>query len=312
MMDRRRGFTLIELLVVISIIGLLVALLIPAVQSAREAARDLKCANQLKQVGIALASYEASFRTLPPASLVNGFSLHTSLLTYVEQASVYNSINFAKTTYDLSNSTSKDTRIDLFICPSDEISAVSAGVLSNYAACVGYGAQARADDRGRDNGPIVYMYEGPISPASIPDGLSNTIAMSEWLVSAYRGMGGSNGKRDVFSTPKLTSRGEFDVFTAKCREETGRATNSLKGHGWIEGQLGDTLYNHNLGINEKTCTNDGYIQEGAWSAGSNHSGRVNVLFVDGHVSHARESISLNVWRALSTRNGGEILNSGDY
>ena len=312
MKDRRLGFTLIELLVVISVLGLLTALLLPAVQSARESARNIKCTNHLKQLGIAIVAYEASYRALPIASLVNGFSMHSALLVYLEQENIFHSINFSDVGYRESNSTANGLKIELFVCPSDEIAVASRGGTSNYAACIGYGAQTRSNLEQRNNGPIVNMHEGPIPLSGLTDGLSNTVAMSEWLISTREGVGVTSDRRNVFTTRKLVAPGEFDLFTSACRVETVRATSSLKGQEWIEGQLGNTLYNHNLGINERTCTNDGMVQEGAWTAGSNHPGHANVLFVDGHTQGLTERIALPIWRAISTRSGGEVVDGDAY
>src|SRR5437899_3556417 len=105
---RARGFTLIELLVVITIIGVLVSLLLPAVQSAREAARRMQCVNNLKQIGLALHNYFESRNTLPGADMVfntTELSALSQVLPFLEQSSVYNSINAAFSYQDPNNAT---------------------------------------------------------------------------------------------------------------------------------------------------------------------------------------------------------------
>jgi prepilin-type N-terminal cleavage/methylation domain-containing protein/prepilin-type processing-associated H-X9-DG protein len=130
----RRGFTLIELLVVIAIIAVLIALLLPAVQSAREAARRIQCTNNLKQIGLALANYESSVSSLPPAGqssnyttsppqnqYVDGaYSVFPRVLSYVEGGNTFNAFNFALDYNDLSgaNYTAASQVINTFICPS--------------------------------------------------------------------------------------------------------------------------------------------------------------------------------------------------
>ncbi|WP_406697804.1 H-X9-DG-CTERM domain-containing protein [Singulisphaera sp. Ch08] len=87
---------------------------------------------------------------------------------------------------------------------------------------------------------------------------------------------------------------------------------AIKGVTWMSQALGQTLYNHTLPPNERSCTNDpGTIQEGAWTAGSQHPGGVNVLFLDGHVSFKRATILLSVWRAIGTMNNNEAISGED-
>lgn len=132
-----RGFTLVELLVVISIIGIVVALTIPAVQASRESARRLECTNRLKQMGLALSAHHAQHGIYPSGSLANSigstgqpgyyapFSAHVFLLPFLEQVPLYNSINippFPKETpnaISLVNVTAIRTRVSVFLCPSD-------------------------------------------------------------------------------------------------------------------------------------------------------------------------------------------------
>ena len=139
----RPGFTLIELLVVIAIIGVLISLLLPAVQSAREAARRAQCVNNLKQIGLAIASYESSNTVYPPGSIKWGSgkaidcttqrhnTMFALILPYMEQSSILNSINFSLGSVDTngpyglgvnsaaSNSTAYNTKVSSYVCPSD-------------------------------------------------------------------------------------------------------------------------------------------------------------------------------------------------
>ena len=125
----RRGFTLIELLVVIAIIGVLIALLLPAVQAAREAARRAQCTNNLKQMGLGLHNYEAVAGAFPPSDVLsgtgnsvrwyNGFSVHVRILPFMEQGIAFNSLNFSYNHLAIQNTTVVGTKVSIFACPSD-------------------------------------------------------------------------------------------------------------------------------------------------------------------------------------------------
>src|SRR5262249_41169424 len=128
----RRGFTLIELLVVIFVIGILMALLLPAVQNAREAARRMQCVANLKQIGVAMQNYHATYNMFPPSQLELGprwggsqISALTFILPQLEQHALYSSINYDFYPYDSYdtpwsvNRTARNVRLDVFLCPSD-------------------------------------------------------------------------------------------------------------------------------------------------------------------------------------------------
>ena len=205
----RRGFTLIELLVVIAIIAVLISLLLPAVQSAREAARRIQCTNNLKQLGLALHNYISATGALPPGiGTTYGFfygntppgslttwtawSAQALLLPYVEQGPLYNAANFnwnccyKSDQGDVTNSTVYNTRIASFMCPSDPI--VGQRNINNYHGSIGTSTiQYPAD--GNTTG-LFRVYNSStncasVTLASITDGTSNTIAFGEGLVGDY-------------------------------------------------------------------------------------------------------------------------------
>ena len=118
----RRGITLVELLVVMALVGTLVALLLPAVQSARAAAREVNCTQNLRAIGLALHNYESATASLPMSQVRgegrgNGHSLFTLILPYMEQIPTYNGYNFSLENYDITNHTSVRTRVSAYLCP---------------------------------------------------------------------------------------------------------------------------------------------------------------------------------------------------
>jgi len=306
----RRGLTLIEILVTITILALLVGLLLPAVQAARESARQAGCVNNLKQMGLALHNY-CSVIGAPPNS-INGkrFSVHAMILPYLERGNLYNSINFSQDpveSLDSGNRTVVRTPVSIFLCPSDSIPGERNAGWTNYAACVGFGYQ-KFGYNGYFHPPVPY---GAVRSEAL-DGNSSTISMSEWFLGST-GLGAdvSDRLRLIFKSPEFSGPDQLDEFTSACGAISPGgarlADAESKGRRWLSGQIGETLYNHVLAPNKNTCLNGDLYPHGAWTAGSDHPVGANSLFADGHVQKIKYSIGFSIWRALSTRDGGEVL-----
>lgn len=312
---RRRAFTLIEILVVIAIIGILVGLTIPAVQAAREASRRATCASNLRQIGIALQHYESATGAFPPGA--SQFSFHSRLLPYMEQSPLYNAINFdiVPLSTEPTLATALSMSVGIFTCPSDPLWDVDPKFRSSrtsYAGCVGDGSNEYPQFN--TNGVFGWVFLGPLDNSSrkITDGLSNTVAVSEWVVgtvgvdrrgSTYNPINGMSGS---------LSRA---AFTTRCRSLDQMDAHGMppKGSLWLMGGYFWTLYNHTLSINDPSCFNTAFSETGeAVSAGSYHSGGANVVFADGHVKFIGQAIDLNVWRALGTGTGREVVSSDAY
>jgi prepilin-type N-terminal cleavage/methylation domain-containing protein len=323
--SRPRGFTLIELLVVIAIIGVLVSLLLPAVQSAREAARRIQCTNNLKQIGLALASYESANGVLPiGTALVRCSSAWASnspqiaILPYMEQVPVFNAWNFSLPGSDPStdcggalgdpNRTARTTRLAAYLCPSDSPPGDRAtGAGNSYRACSGNAPFLSALDAapGRNpNGPFAHNSRTRL--ADIRDGLSNTVLFSEVRISQNR-----PGRDDALTLDVPTA--SFQTDTA-C--ETAATTPLNQGWGYLAPYDG-ALYNHTRTPNDprRNCFNlhklfD--ISQAHMAASSRHPGGVLTLTGDGSVHFVKSSITPVAWSALASIKGNEVVGADAF
>lgn len=306
MRQGRRAFTLIEVLVTVTIIALLAALLLPAVQAAREAARRAHCLNNLKQYGLAINNYGSAYGgDLPFAVSSQGYSIHVNLMPYMELQPLYNSINQSfdsAASMNNANSTVYDVSCMTMICPSDQYGV---GRATNYGGCAG-------GDPSSTNG---VFGGGSVNVRSITDGLSATVAMSEFLVGRWDLV---DRLRTTY-TPNDTTAGTpagLDSFAARCQTLTGEQPNPsfVKGYFWMIGGFDFTLYNHTFPINQPSCRNT--VSSLQWqlavTATSHHPGGANCVFADGHARFVNETIAAPVWRALGTRSSGEVVSSSEY
>jgi prepilin-type N-terminal cleavage/methylation domain-containing protein/prepilin-type processing-associated H-X9-DG protein len=307
----RKGFTLIELLVVIAIIAILIGLLLPAVQKVREAASKASCQNNLKQLGLALNGYHGANNVMPPARrpypLVH--SPQARLLPYVEQESLQHLVDYTQSPLGPVNAVASQTKVKLFLCPSDSTDAQVVGLAdygTNYVANVGTGTVGFGLIASGDG----IFTESPLRFASVTDGLSQTAAFSESIL--------GNGVKSTGATPSdprrevLEMAGGNDPTPTSCSAGGGTSTwSGIRSGKWINGHYGDALYNHFYQPNSATwdCGN-AYHNKGLSTARSGHLGGVNVLFCDGSVHFVSNSVDLATWRAMATRAGNDLL--GEY
>jgi len=297
----RRAFTLIELLVVIAIIGVLVALLLPAVQAAREAVRRASCLNNLRQLGLALHSYHDIFNKFPGARdpyLPGPFSTQAHLLDYLEQANLSHSIDFSQPTSTGVNQTVASLVVRSFLCPSDPANGRVPGLTfggCNLVANVGTGVN------GGDyvSGDGVFLLNNPVGFRNLTDGSSNTAAFSESILGDGQNIAGSSQRQAIQlagSTPPTSGACGAGPWIGK------------RGDRWINGGYLATAYNHFAAPNSPAwdCLNAAN-NYGLKAARSLHPGGVNALLCDGSGRFITSNIDLNVWKAIATRDGGEAV-----
>jgi len=363
--SRRRAFTLVELLVVIAIIGILIALLLPAVQAAREAARRSQCTNNLKQLGLALHNYHDTANKLPPRI---GGGLDPSdppnwtpggilrLLPYIEQNPLYSQISsrltIGGTTYPPFRAYPWDanylpwrTSIPTFLCPSDGNgkgdNTTAIGRCSYHMSNGDYaGWWGDPTCRGPFDEWILYdswvgWFTGGLqSFASITDGTSNTIALSE------RGIPVASTAKTITTDVATNVLGPFSGYGGTTGPITCMATrgsgnrypDSLPTANFTQGNYSFGWAGRNTEIstimppNGPSCAVFGDDWNAVmWSPTSYHPGGVNAAFLDGSVRFISDTIdtgNLNlptvssgpspygVWGALGSRNGGEVAGGG--
>jgi len=341
---RQRGFTLIELLVVIAIIGVLIALLLPAVQAAREAARRSQCVNNLKQIGLAIHNYVSANEALPPGGEVysndypqfgwavgpQNFGMKVRILPYLEQTNAYNSVNFAVSAIwntgpaspvdgQQINFTIRHTRIASYICPSDTNDPGTDDPQVPGTSYVNNLGLNRYNTDWRSNGPTYYQgHDGGLQQlrnfASIQDGLSNTAMFSEFV----KGKGfnitsntSTDGVHMTYAIPNGVTtypQGDTDAnykLALACQATTSRNWD-FKGEVWTMHDSGrGGGYFHIQPPNRKACNPAGY--DTIIGASSYHPGGVNLLLLDGSVKFAKNGVGIRTWHALGTINGGETV-----
>jgi prepilin-type N-terminal cleavage/methylation domain-containing protein/prepilin-type processing-associated H-X9-DG protein len=314
-MRTRSALTLIELLVVIAIIGILVALLLPAVQAAREAARRTHCTNNLKQIGVGLHNHIAAKRTLPPGRgkpFPYVFSIHAYMLPYLEGGNLEDLIDYKAPPLTfgalsgLKNERAAKTRVELLLCPSDlgEIPNSDFGP-TNYVGNVGSGTVNNGSIKASD-GPF---YDGSrVDLKKLLDGTTKTVAFSESLLGNGKLSTGAVPAEPMFEVLELT--GGTATTASLCEAGSGTWSGS-RGAKWINGHYGDTLFNHFYTPNsEKWDCGNGYHNFALTSARSRHPGGVMTLYCDGHVDFTANEIDLAAWHAIATCAKGE--NVGNY
>lgn len=332
---RRRGFTLVELLVVIAIIGILIGMLLPAVQSVREAARRTSCMNNVRQIVLASQGYEAAFMRFPPSfeiehgTILSGnngsWSIHGRLLPFVEQANAYKQVDL-----DIAWDTQTDTgvptlRIPLFQCASEVNDTVRIKngepfiYPQNYGFNFGSWLVYDPVNGRRGDGPFYVNSETRFG--SIRDGASNTLCVAE--VNAFTSY--IRNTADPGDVPP-TDPTAFNGMSGQLKLGSGLHKNT--GHTeWCDGRVHHsgftTVFTPNtvVSYDHEGQTYDidfNSVQEGkrddqatyaAITSRSYHAGRVvNVGMLDGSTRSVSDSIELSVWRAIGTISGGEVGN----
>ena len=333
----KSGFTLVELLVVIAIIGILISMLLPAVQSVREAARRISCANNIRQMGLATLNYESahmkfpeSYRRPPTAPTGRGWSSQALILPFIEQGNLFANIDFDLEYVDASQTLGtgaaavplQSAKVQAYLCPSeinDTVRLDDAGQPEHYP--LNYGANAGVwfvyDPATEATGQGALTTNRGNRISTFSDGTSNTMLFGE--VKAYtpyfRNAGQTAPTMPTDSSTVASMGGDF-------KETTGHTE-------WVDGRAHQTSFTSTFGPNTVVPHTDSSTDEEFdvdwtnWQEGkdgdagkptfavvtsrSYHPGGVTTGRADGSAQFVNDNISLDVWQALSTRNGGEVV-----
>jgi len=331
--SRKPGFTLIELLVVIAIIAILISLLLPAVQQAREAARRTQCKNNLKQLALAVHNYMDVATVLPPSACIdpsitatgnNGsWGVHGRILPFLDQGNLYNNVDLTEA-WDF-QSAIDGLKIPSYACPSDPRSDESrdpgAGRAVLYPTNYGFnfGTWFVYNPVTEQGGDGVFFPNARLRIAAFTDGTSNTLMVSEvkaWT--PYRRNGGPTST----AVPQSIIEAEAAIASGTDFKNTGHTE-------WPDGRVHHHGFTTTMLPNSATSCRDGsktyeFCDFNSWQEGKNgingspsyaiitsrshHPGIVQAALMDGSARAVSENIDLSIWRGLGSRAGGEVLN----
>jgi len=312
---RRAGFTLVELMVVIAIIGILAGLLLPAIQSAREAARRTECSSHIRQIGLALHTYHLSYGSFAPGFISQvtgvwsgvgndgipesgpGWSMFAMILPFIEQQNLHSQIDFNRAIGDATNQSVRATKVAAYRCPSDawrqpvEVWPATLGVsdlaANSYVCSLGGGDPASAPHYTAmyEEQPFNGMFHrnDPIRISDVLDGTSNTIGVGERasMFSPNGWAGVIPGSRTVFSPWMAGNRNQVVGVTSRPAITTA------------------TVHVRTGGPSARSGSPGGF-----WSP---HIGGCYFVMMDGSIQFLSVGIELNVFRNMAARNDGQPI-----
>ncbi len=323
--SRRLAFSLVELLVVIAIIAILVGLLIPAVQASRAAAARTACANNLRQLGMALHGHETALGYFPSGSIAKEFpdlpftawtfyrwSALAQVTRFMENAAAYDALDLSVPLYAPTFGIRPENRdavrilIPEFLCPADIQRSVNDDYApTNYAVCAGTGAGGGTPRN--TNG--IFFINSQTTVAKITDGLSKTAIASESLLGQLQddnAQDAQTGYKFLFNAP---------VSVTSCEAAQWDNSVYLRGFAWVNGEYRCGLYNHRetpnsavpdcMGVQISGGVKFIFTPYGWRAARSNHNSGVNVLLADGSLRFVGDEVEPSLWKDLATIAGSE-------
>ena len=316
------GFTLVELLVVIAIIAVLIGLLLPAVQSAREAARRSSCTNNQRQFGLAILNFESNRGHLPSvgtqASSQWAFSVQSQILPYAENEVLQSLVDFSQPltqgsggsqTINPVQQPAARTVVAMFLCPSDGgptayLENNGTWAPTNYLVCIGSGSTAAIRALTTPNDGL-FWYLSKIRLASVTDGTSHTLMAAEAVRGAATDVTGTRPVADRDRYYAQLGGGAPGSGTDAVAACTGATTwHGRRGTSWLWGREFGTCFNavHTPNAADPDCSRSG---AGAFKAASRHPRGATVLTLDNATRFVSDTIDPAAWQAASTRAGGE-------
>jgi prepilin-type N-terminal cleavage/methylation domain-containing protein len=317
----KKAFTLIELLVVIGIIGILLSLLLPAIQSVRESSRRIQCANNLKQIGLAVHIYESVKLTYPPVCSIkrtqisDSFSAQALILPFIEEVQTYNKIDFSKSFTQQPEVAS--IRIPLFLCPSEKntqpfVSGTITHQPINYG--MGCGTWFQFDPISGSTGNGAFAVNMKLKPKDFSDGLSKTVCAAE--VKTYQACIRDGLNPSTLNAPIPNNIEEVLNLGGVVQPNIGHTQ-------WVNGIILHTGISHTFSPNTEIIKNINGMDYDCdftssrlgltitaptytvFTSRSHHNSGVNSVMMDSSVKFIESSIDQNLWRSMGTRASGD-------